>query len=181
MGEVAVRQLSDGTCFKLSLSGKVYRKGYHNESRAYVRSLDIRHNTIEKDDGSKVEFDSPGGFQNISPNTMVERLEGAEMAELKVTKRGGKPAQEQAKPANPASKRGMILAKVLEDPSGEMSMASVCAALGVARPLLLTHMYEIWRDHGVGYAVDGDTLTVEVLEEVVWAAKQKKDNADDLI
>jgi hypothetical protein len=49
---------------------------------------------------------------------------------------------------------------------GESSAARMCEEFGVNRSLLLTHCFEIHRDHGVGYSVNGDLIAIELPQGV---------------
>jgi len=174
--------LPDGAVF--TVAGETYRKIHHNHCRAYVKQLSSsRHNVITKDDGTTVEFDSPGGIVNIAPESMVVQVDGGEaMAAAGIRpKRGGKPPQAPAKPAKRGGKRGTVLAKLLESLDGVSSIPKVAEELGMSRSLLLTHAFEIWRDHGVGYVVEGDKITVETFGGRDPFAEAAVEACDDLL
>jgi hypothetical protein len=72
----------------------------------------------------------------------------------KVKRGGGKPALAGKRPANPETKRGKVLALLLKTPS----VAAVEKAFGMIRSAVLTYCFEIHRDHGMGYTIDGDKI-----------------------
>lgn len=179
---VPLRLLKPGAIFRTC--GIEYRLIYHNDCRAYVQDLRKRHNVIENQDGTKNEFDAPGGKINISPNTVVEPVaesESATVGKNAPPRRGGKPAGIPIKQCKRGTKRAAVLEKLLEDLTGTTSVKKACEELKMSRSLLLTHAFEIHRDHGMGYAVDGDSLTVSFLAGVDPFAPVVKDSADDLI
>lgn len=67
---------------------------------------------------------------------------------------GGKPALAGKRPANPETKRGKVLALLLKT----SSVAAAEKAFGMARSAVLTYCFEIHRDHGWGYVIDGDKV-----------------------
>ncbi len=175
--------MPDGAVFRVGNEWD-YVKLYHNNCRAYVRPLaSARHNVVKKPDGSTAEWDSPGGCVNIGPETMgvvvsLPRDDGTPVRTAAVAqKRGGKQPQAPLKKANPATKRGQILAFLMEDPTGETRIADVEKKFGIKRGLVMTHCYEIWRDHGVGYEVLGEVVRIAVETDPF----QEVSTFDDLI
>lgn len=74
-------------------------------------------------------------------------------------KRGGKRAgRELVKPVRKESKRGQVAALFLEQ--NVRSLREAMARLGMTRSGVLTHLFGLHRDHGLGYELTGDTATV---------------------
>ncbi|UTC27999.1 hypothetical protein [Stenotrophomonas phage A1432] len=78
-------------------------------------------------------------------------------------KRGGKPIVEEAlKPCRPASKRGQVAAFFMqEDPQ---SLHEAMARLGLTRSGVLSHLFTLNRDHGVGYELVSDCARLLIPE-----------------
>ncbi len=160
-GKQLVSTLVPGTRF--TAGGAEYKLLYSNDCRAYVQIMTTRQVKIQKEDGQFAEWDAPGGKVNIAPGTVVDEIlaegSGKVGEEAKaVGKRGGKPAQTPLKPAKRGGKRGKVLEFFMTNKSVDAGLEE----LGIKRPLLMSHLYEINRDHGVGYTVEGDRITLEM-------------------
>ncbi|URA07032.1 hypothetical protein P9A47_gp64 [Xanthomonas phage Elanor] len=71
------------------------------------------------------------------------------------SKRGGKPIVTEAlKPCRPASKRGEVAAFFMQDEP--QSLHEAMARLGLTRSGVLSHLFTLNRDHGVGYELVSD-------------------------
>lgn len=78
-------------------------------------------------------------------------------------KRGGKPVVESAlRPCRPASKRGEVAAFFLQD--SPQSLHEAMARLGLTRSGVLSHLFTLNRDHGVGYELVSDCARLLVPE-----------------
>lgn len=79
------------------------------------------------------------------------------------SKRGGKPIVHEAlKPCRPTSKRGEVAAFFMqEDPQ---SLHEAMARLGLTRSGVLSHLFTLNRDHGVGYELVSDCARLLVPE-----------------
>ena len=67
-------------------------------------------------------------------------------------------ATELTKPVNPESKRGKIAEFFLAAPG--RSILEAMALFGSTRPVILTHLYGLHMDHGLGYKIVGDAVTM---------------------
>lgn len=72
---------------------------------------------------------------------------------------GKHPNDELIKPVGKETKRGKVLAYFLED--GKTVMEAM-GAFGATRSGILTHLHGLWRDHGIGYALRSDKVTIEL-------------------
>lgn len=80
-----------------------------------------------------------------------------------VKKAGGKPLEEdRLKPLKPKGKRFEVAAFFMKPASILAGMAK----LNMTRSGLLSHLYCIWRDHGVGYEVMGDTARLLLPDDI---------------
>lgn len=78
-------------------------------------------------------------------------------------KRGGKPIVEEAlRPCRPASKRGEVAAFFMQDEP--QSLHEAMARLGLTRSGVLSHLFTLNRDHGVGYELVSDCARLLVPE-----------------
>lgn len=78
-------------------------------------------------------------------------------------KRGGKPIVEEAlRPCRPASKRGEVAAFFMQD--DPQSLHEAMARLGLTRSGVLSHLFTLNRDHGVGYELVSDCARLLVPE-----------------
>jgi len=76
-------------------------------------------------------------------------------------KRGGKPVMEEAlRPCKRSSKRGEVAAFFMQD--GPQSLHEAMARLGMTRSGVLSHLFTLNRDHGVGYSLSGDCASLLV-------------------
>lgn len=79
------------------------------------------------------------------------------------SKRGGKPIVEEAlRPCRPTSKRGEVAAFFLQDEP--QSLLEAMARLGLTRSGVLSHLFTLNRDHGVGYELVSDCARLLVPE-----------------
>lgn len=80
----------------------------------------------------------------------------------------GREPQVPRRPCTRDTKRGRVLAGLLR----HGSMARITKDIGLMRPAVLTYCFEIWRDHGIGYRVAGDRVTLKLhatqTEETIW-------------
>lgn len=75
-------------------------------------------------------------------------------------KKGGKDvATRLLKPVKRASKRGKVLAWLLEN-DGSRSVREAMVEFSVTRSNALSHLYMLQKDHGIGYELVGDVATV---------------------
>lgn len=79
------------------------------------------------------------------------------------SKRGGKPIVESAlRPCRPTSKRGEVAAFFMQD--DPQSLHEAMARLGLTRSGVLSHLFTLNRDHGVGYELVSDCARLLVPE-----------------
>ncbi|XAQ48645.1 hypothetical protein [Xanthomonas phage vB_XeuM-YB23] len=79
------------------------------------------------------------------------------------SKRGGKPIVEDSlRPCRPESKRGQVAAFFLHDEP--QSLHEAMARLGLSRSGVLSHLFTLNRDHGVGYELVNDCARLLVPE-----------------
>lgn len=73
--------------------------------------------------------------------------------------RGGKEADVLGllKPVKPNSKRGLVLAFFLPQPR---SIREAMAEFGYSRSNVLSHLFILQKDHGIGYTLTGDAATI---------------------
>lgn len=73
--------------------------------------------------------------------------------------RGGKEADVLGllKPVKPNSKRGLVLAFFLPQPR---SIREAMAEFGYSRSNVLSHLFILQKDHGIGYTLSGDAATI---------------------
>lgn len=77
--------------------------------------------------------------------------------------RGGKTVLEgQLRPVNPASRRGQVARFFLAGNGQPQSIHEAMARLGLTRSGVLSHLFCLNRDHGVGYDLSGDCATLRV-------------------
>lgn len=75
----------------------------------------------------------------------------------------GKPAADRLlRPVSPDTKRGRVMAFFLR---GGQSVLAAMAEFGSTRSGILTHLHGLAGDHGVGYSIQGDVVTLTVPEE----------------
>jgi hypothetical protein len=90
--------------------------------------------------------------------TEVVQKDGSQTKET----RGGKEAAERIiKPVKRSSKRGKVLAYVLEK-GGAIAIRDVMAEFDATRSSVLSTMYILNKDHGIGYTLAGDELSVQM-------------------
>lgn len=79
------------------------------------------------------------------------------------SKRGGKPVNEEAlRPCKPTSKRGEVAAFFMQDEP--QSLHEAMARLGLTRSGVLSHLFTLNKDHGVGYELVSDCARLVVPE-----------------
>lgn len=79
-----------------------------------------------------------------------------------VRKKGGKTADgELKKPVKRTSKRGKFLEWMLEE-DGSRSVREAMAEFGMTRSNVLSYLYMLKKDHGIGYELVGGIATVQV-------------------
>lgn len=79
------------------------------------------------------------------------------------SKRGGKPiVEEHLRPCRPTSKRGEVAAFFMQD--DPQSLHEAMARLGLTRSGVLSHLFTLNRDHGVGYELVSDCARLLVPE-----------------
>lgn len=86
-----------------------------------------------------------------------------EGTEVKVT--GGKQADDALgliKPVKRDGRRGQVLAFFLAGEGGARSIHEATAEMGVTRSNLLSQCYLLQKDHGIGYTVAGDVVTIQL-------------------
>jgi hypothetical protein len=77
------------------------------------------------------------------------------------SKRGGKPvAEESLRPCRRQSKRGEVAAFFMQE--GPQSLLEAMARLGMTRSGVLSHLFTLNKDHGVGYELVGDCASLVV-------------------
>ena len=74
-------------------------------------------------------------------------------------KHGKLPNEELVKPVTKDSKRGQILIFFQE---GGKTVMEAMGVFGMTRSGVLTHLHGLWRDHGIGYLLQADVVTIEL-------------------
>jgi len=162
-----VSKLKPGDAFRVDMGSHNpldYRLIRVNNCRAYVEPL-RRQKQID------ILEDSPGGRVNISPNCECEQIDeeletimkSATMAKetttkttkATVTKRRSHDPGKQERPIREGTVRAKLLA-ALE--SGNVNIPKLMKELDMLRPLLLSHIHELWRCHGYGYSITDDVV-----------------------
>jgi len=93
------------------------------------------------------------------PNHMSPKLENLEYDEENVPNRHGKPvAGSLLRPVNASSKRGQVCGFFMEDGAG--SIREAMAKFDMSRSGVLTHLHGLHKDHGLGYVLQGDMVTL---------------------
>lgn len=82
--------------------------------------------------------------------------------ELDSGRKGKQSEEELKKPVKRTSKRGEVLAWFLEDGGGPKSIHAAMAVFKTNRSNILSHLFILQKDHGIGYALGGNTATVFV-------------------
>lgn len=171
-----VNQLEPGTTFRVELSPGVnldYRLIHVNHCRAFVEQINRGRREIKGSDGEVLaEFEDRSGRVNIAPMTVVTQVLGAsssapsqrEGVTMKTTtlKRGERvcEAGPAGRPVRPNTVRAKLIALLLEDPTGETDIKAVMKAMEMDRNLVVAHIHEAHKQHGYGYSVIGDTVTL---------------------
>lgn len=93
------------------------------------------------------------------PAHVPPKIKDFEYDHLNVPTRRGKPAADcLLQPVNGSSKMGQICAFFLRD--GLNSIHEAMAKFDVTRSGILTHLYNIHKNHGIGYVLKGDTAVL---------------------
>ncbi|MFL9499182.1 hypothetical protein ACJMQP_03910 [Rhodopseudomonas palustris] len=83
------------------------------------------------------------------------------------------PADRLLKPVRRKSTRGALVSFILEGDGGARSMDSCFAQFGTTRPRVISALWFVRVVHGIGYTVDGDTITLQLPEGVapdeIWS------------
>lgn len=177
MSEVRLDTLRPGAAFKDEFGE--YRLLYLNLSRARIQPLEKKHRTIEKrfsditGEPPLAEFEQPGGAFNVAPSMMVHPIAVAESfddilgtstkpaAAVRSQRGQGKLPHPPKRPCDRTTKRGKVLLALI----AKKKINEVAAEFGMNRSAVLTYCYEIWRDHGVGYEVSGDVVTLNIEQD----------------
>jgi hypothetical protein len=86
------------------------------------------------------------------------------------------------KPVKMSSKRGKFLAWYLSNPEASASVREAMAEFGMTRSNVLSYLYMIQKDHGIGYGLVGDTATIQMPEgctnpfDVEWENTQEEND-----
>jgi len=110
---------------------------------------------------------------DLDTAALVLKLLGAEVPHRIMTadgedqrSRGGKEVAKQlAKPVKRKGKRGDFLAWFLEN-SGSRPVREAMAHFGMTRSNVLSYLFILQKDHGIGYSLQGDLATVQLPEGV---------------
>lgn len=96
-------------------------------------------------------------------------------------KRGGKPVNEEAlRPCKPTSKRGMVAAFFLKDEP--QSLHEAMARLELTRSGILSHLFTLNKDHGIGYELVSDCarlIVPEGFDLFAWVEPEKPAKAEE--
>jgi hypothetical protein len=182
---VQVRTLRPGQIFRIDFGKKYppmdYKLIYVNECRAYVEPL-RRGKDIDILDSS------PGGRVSIAPaceceiiDQELEAMMKSDTAPAATTKSATatKPAKtrvsgdrkfepkKQERPVREETIRAKLLAAI---ESGKTDINKLMKEFGMGRSLLIAHVHEMWKCHGYGYSVVGDT--VKIVKPVGGVVKQ---------
>ncbi len=168
--EVSVGSLRPGTAFRVDLGrhGNLdYRLIRANDCRAWVEPLVGGQRQIKNSEGEVMaEFEDRSGRCNIAPATRCTVLEGVPVMtnfeEKQRSRRGERhyDAQPAGKPVRPNTKRAKMLEMLLDDPTGQTDINSIMLAFDMDRNLVVAHVHEMHVQHGYGYSVVGDTITI---------------------
>lgn len=94
------------------------------------------------------------------PNYMRPRDENLEFTETQVPNRKGKPVAEKLlRPVKSSSKRGEVCAFFMKT-DGVGSIREAMATFDMTRSGVLTHLHGLHKDHGLGYVLQGDMVTL---------------------
>jgi hypothetical protein len=88
---------------------------------------------------------------------------------VEVKQTGGKEAGPEGlkKPVKRDGRRGQVLAFFLAGEGGARSIHEATAEMGISRSNVLSQCYLLQKDHGIGYEVAGDVVTVRLPEGCV--------------
>lgn len=105
-----------------------------------------------------------------SAQRLAGTLEGASSPAPAVKAQGGKPpapvGASPAKPVKRAGRKGEVLKHFLDAPGHSVSVNEAMAKFGVSRSNLLSQLFLLRKDHGIGYTVKGDVAAVQLPEGV---------------
>lgn len=115
-----------------------------------------------------------GMQRDFDTSAMVLRLLGAEVPHRILTadgedtrERGGKAVEaELKKPVRRKGKRGDFLAWFLEGDGAARPVREAMAHFGMTRSNVLSYLYILQKDHGIGYVLTGDLATVTLPDGV---------------
>jgi hypothetical protein len=90
-------------------------------------------------------------------------LQSVRLAEVRTRNRsGGKPAAPRLRrQLKSFSKRAAFLRWFMDDPDGR-SVGAAMATFQMTRPNVMAYWTALNRDHGIGYSLSGNTITVEL-------------------
>ena len=81
---------------------------------------------------------------------------------IESNRKGKQSEEELKKPVKRNSKRGEVLAWFLEDGGGPKSVHAAMAVFKTTRSNILSHLFILQKDHGIGYSLASNTATVFV-------------------
>lgn len=100
-------------------------------------------------------------FKKLGVKAPEQKLKGGE---VDTRKKGGKDAsQKLRKPVKLQGKRGQFLKWFLEK-GGSGSIREAMAEFGMSRSNVLSYLYMLKKDHGLGYDLVGDTANIQLPE-----------------
>lgn len=117
------------------------------------------------------------GYEPPEEKIMAKKEDGD-----KEKRRGGKPLEtERFKPVKAKGRRGQVVQYFLD--GQQKSIHTAQAQLQSSRSALLSHLFCIWRDHGLGYEVDRDSVVMLFPEPrpAIFDDDQSAPNADELL
>ena len=119
------------------------------------------------------EICARGVMKDFDTAAAVMRLLGIEVPmtttsardDAEATPRGGKEVGTSlTKPVKKASRRGQVLDFFLGGKEGRRSVREAMAEIDVSRKNLLSQLFLLQKDHGIGYTVTGDAVEVHLPE-----------------
>lgn len=107
-------------------------------------------------------------------------LPSIETIKQEEVKRGGKPINDEAlRPCKPTSKRGEVAVFFMQDEP--QSLHEAMARLGLTRSGVLSHLFMLNKDHGVGYELMGDCARLLVpkgFDLLAWVEPERPARAE---
>lgn len=160
-----VRNLQPGESFVIDLGryGRPeYRLIYTNDCRAYVELLKKQQRAANPLD------DERGGRINISPNTECVQYDAdledfmgiaatSKTAAAKKETNSSKASYKQERPVKEGTIRANLLAAVM---GGETNLDKLAKKFTMARTNVASHIRDMWRFHGYGFTITGDTVKI---------------------